>query len=154
MNIQGYEDYIIYPDGDIYSRKVNRYLIIKPSKDGYKRSSLHKNGTRKGFLVHRLIALHYIDNPDNKPHIDHIDGNPLNNNVENLRWVTKQENDNAFRTIQSNNTSGIKNVSYDKTTNKWRYDKKIFGERIQKLFKTKQEALWFKFTFELLHPQF
>ena len=53
---------------------------------------LYKNKKGKTFLVHRLIALTYIPNPENKPDINHIDGNPLNNNVPNLEWCTKTEN--------------------------------------------------------------
>ena len=63
-----------------------------------------KQNTRKGYLyvtikgrkysVHRLVALSYIHNPENKPEIDHIDGNALNNNVYNLRWATRKENEN------------------------------------------------------------
>ena len=53
---------------------------------------LRKEGKRKVFQVHRLIALTYIPNPDSKPDINHIDGNPENNNVDNLEWCTKKEN--------------------------------------------------------------
>lgn len=53
---------------------------------------LRKNKKRIMYLVHRLIALTYIPNPENKPQINHKDGNPLNNNVDNLEWVTQQEN--------------------------------------------------------------
>ena len=154
MNIQGYEDYIIYDDGDIYSRLSNRYLNPKPRKDGYKRVELCKNGDKKLFYIHRLVALHYIPNPDNKPYIDHIDGNKLNNNVKNLRWVTNQENCNAFQKKYSTNTSGIKNISYHKQSGGWVYNKNIFGKHITKYFKTKEEAISFKTEFESLHPQF
>lgn len=47
----------------------------------------------KKYYIHRLVAMAFIPNPDNKPEIDHIDGNPLNNHVDNLRWVTRQENE-------------------------------------------------------------
>lgn len=53
---------------------------------------LYKDKKRKVFLVHRLVALTYIPNSENKPDINHRDGNPLNNNVDNLEWVTKSEN--------------------------------------------------------------
>ena len=155
MNIQGYENYIIYDDGDIYSRNVNRYLSPnRTNKAGYNIVDLYKNGKYNKFKVHRLVALHYIPNPDNKPCVDHIDGNKLNNNVENLRWVTHQENDNAFRTINTNNTSGIKNITYCKKDNLWRYKKQIFGKLTRKYFKTKEEAIAFKTEFELLNPRF
>lgn len=49
-------------------------------------------GKRKSVLIHRLVALAFVSNKDNKPYVDHIDGNPLNNHYENLRWVTKKEN--------------------------------------------------------------
>ena len=154
MDIQGYENYIIYPDGDIYSRYTNIYLNPDTRKDGYKRVLLCKNGDSERFYIHQLVAIHYIPNPENKACVDHIDGNPSNNNVKNLRWVTKQENENAFRKKRTDNTSGIKNISYFKRDNKWDYRKQIFGKLIQRSFKTKNEAIWFKFTYELLNPRF
>lgn len=59
--------------------------------DAY-RVSLSKNGEVKRFLVHRLVALAFIPNPDKKPQVNHIDGNRKNNNSSNLEWVTRSEN--------------------------------------------------------------
>lgn len=61
-------------------------------KLGYVRVGLYKNCKIKHFLLHRLIAEAFIPNPYNKPYIDHIDGNPKNNNIDNLRWCTHKEN--------------------------------------------------------------
>ena len=61
---------------------------------GYKIISLWKNGTGKMFRVHRLVAAAFIPNPENKPCIDHIDGDRANDHADNLRWVTVKENQN------------------------------------------------------------
>lgn len=77
----------------------NGELIMKNQIiTGYKVVSLCKNNKMKLVKVHRLVAIAFIDNPDNKPQVNHIDGNKLNNNVDNLEWVTAQENSlHAFR---------------------------------------------------------
>lgn len=59
---------------------------------GYLKVELSKNKKRSSFKVHRLVAEAFIANPDNKPNINHKDGNPLNNKAENLEWCTQQEN--------------------------------------------------------------
>lgn len=81
-----------FKNADIITRKEK---IIRPGIDkfGYKRVALQLFGRpRKSFSVHRLVALHFIPNPDSKPFINHIDSNPSNNNVDNLEWCTQSEN--------------------------------------------------------------
>ena len=73
--------------------------ILKPYKNEYLMVNLFKNGKRTPFLIHRLVAEAFIPNIDNKPFIDHIDTNPSNNKIENLRWVTQKENLNNPLTI-------------------------------------------------------
>ena len=58
--------------------------IINGKKNGYCYAMLHKSGRNKNYLLHRLIAENFIPNIENKPNINHIDGNPLNNNIDNL----------------------------------------------------------------------
>ena len=88
------------------------------NKDGYLAVCAGGNESGKNTLVHRLVALAFIPNPKNKPFVDHIDNNRLNNNVENLRWCTNQEN--SFnRQAPKNNTSGVKGVYRNQKENKW-----------------------------------
>ena len=72
--------------------KEPKLQIANPNKHGYLSVSVSRNGIAKPYLAHRLIALAFIPNPDNKPDIDHIDTNRNNNAASNLRWCTKQEN--------------------------------------------------------------
>ena len=79
--------------GNVYNK--NRQL--KPFRNGnvYYRVSLNK----KKYSVHRIVALTFIENPDNKPYVDHINRNPIDNRAENLRWCTGSEN-NKNRTLK------------------------------------------------------
>lgn len=85
--------YQVRNDGKVYKRgKLVKPWIHKGRRSKYLRVSLTLNGKRIGYRVHRLVAQLYIPNPMNKPEVDHIDGNTFNNHVDNLRWVTSQEN--------------------------------------------------------------
>ena len=147
MEIQDYPNYLVYDDGRVYSKKRRIFLIPYIDRDGYHNVILCKDGKRKYFLVHRLVAIHYIPNPENKPQVDHIDRNPSNNHVSNLRWATPSEN-RQNTIVQKNNKSGIKNISYEKRDNCYRYVKVIRGNRHQKYFKTLEEAIAYKEEFE------
>jgi len=68
------------------------------NKKGYPIVYLRKNGKSHVLTVHRLVATAFIPNPDNKPQVNHIDGNKTNNYVDNLEWCTNSENmDHAIR---------------------------------------------------------
>jgi len=74
-----------------------RYLTPKIVKQGKRKERVmvemvKNNGKRFGGLVHRLIAQSFIPNPHNKSEVNHIDGNPINNKIDNLEWCTKAEN--------------------------------------------------------------
>ena len=114
--INDYENYEINACGSV--RKVKTKVVLKASlHKGYYRIGLCKNGKQKLFYVHKLIALSFIPNPDNKILIDHIDRDPLNNNVNNLRWCSRSENQ-INRGTMKNNKSSISGVR--KCGNKWR----------------------------------
>ena len=95
-DVVGYEDYFMAcSNGDIFSKRTNKILKQTTLKSGYATIAT-KIGGRQGknicFRVHRLIALTFIPNPNNKDFVNHIDGNKLNNNVDNLEWATPSEN--------------------------------------------------------------
>ena len=109
MEITDFTNYLIYDDGRVYSKKRDKFLKPQVKKKGYRFFNLYNDTNDKWFLIHRLVALHYIPNPENKPQVDHIDLNTSNNDVSNLRWVTREEQmDN--RSITTN--TGEKYISY------------------------------------------
>tara|TARA_R100000951_G_scaffold54046_1_gene45509 strand:+ start:131 stop:583 length:453 start_codon:yes stop_codon:yes gene_type:complete len=149
MEIQNFEDYLIYDDGVVFSEKRNIFLKTSKNKKGYEFVKLWKNSKGKNGYIHRLIAEHYLPKIEGKNYVDHIDGNKLNNNVSNLRWTTNIENCNNYKPIQKNNKSGHKNIS--KHQNGFLFQKKIYGKTYSKYHKNLNELLWYKFAILILY---
>jgi hypothetical protein len=84
------DDYEITRDGEVINKHTGKHLKPQKNGKGYYRVRIGK----KLMFVHRLVAEKYVPNPDNKPQVNHIDGNKLNNSADNLEWVTNQENRN------------------------------------------------------------
>ena len=91
-DIKGYEGlYQVSNLGNVKSLKTNKNLYYSKSRN-YLRVGLNKNGVRRGFSIHRLVAQAFIPNPKNKPCVNHKDCNPKNNCVDNLEWCTHKYN--------------------------------------------------------------
>jgi len=111
MDIVGFPNYLIYEDGKVWG-KWGKGRFMKPAinNQGYYFVNIrNSNKEGKNKLIHRLIAEHYIPNPENKSYVDHIDNCRRNYNITNLRWCSRQENQwNTKKSIK--NKTGIKGV--------------------------------------------
>ena len=95
--VEGYE-YLYQVSNTGFVKSIARYgtkgkiMIPLDNGKGYLRIKLSKNNFAKRVMLHRIIAKAFIPNPENKPYINHIDGNKKNNSIENLEWCTQKEN--------------------------------------------------------------
>lgn len=110
-------DYLILDDGRLYSLKANRFLKGKIDNIGYQvyRLAIYNEQTnKKGKMLyaHRLVAEYFLDNPDNFPIVHHKDGNKLNNQVNNLEWITQKDNYQAY--LNNNKRGKVKSPKYYK----------------------------------------
>ncbi len=133
--IDGYNNYLISDMGRVKSLKTNRFL--KPvDRWGYNKVALFNKGKRKDINIHRLVAIHFIPNIDNKKCVDHINRNRKDNRVKNLRWATYSEN-----RLNTKYPKGC--VCKDHTTYYCQYFIKR-KEWKRKFFKTREEAEEFR----------
>lgn len=94
------ENYSINEKGEIKNNITKKILSPSINKDsGYYQIDLWKNNKSRKYTLHRLVANNFIPNLENKPTVDHIDGNRLNNNISNLRWATYSEQNSRFNTF-------------------------------------------------------
>lgn len=90
--IPGYHNYLLSKEGLVFSIKKGIILSARYTTKGYLQVDLHTDKNKKTFYIHRLVAESFIPNPENKPQVNHLDGNKSNNNVCNLDWATAKEN--------------------------------------------------------------
>ena len=116
--IDGCKNYQVSWWGRVRNAKTGRILKACVSSNTYLTLNLSKMGKAKSFSVHVLVAREWVENPDNKRCVDHIDGNKTNNHYENLRWATHSENGRNQKN-QTNTSSVYKGVYLHKPTKKW-----------------------------------
>ena len=128
--IDGYNNnYSISNKGNVKNNNTDKILKPRLGRHGYYRLNLRLNKKQKTVEIHRLVAMAFIPNPDNKSCVDHINNNIIDNNINNLRWATHKEN-NYNQKLSKANTSGVKGVHYDKRKKKWIASIKLDGIKI------------------------
>ena len=94
--------YLVSNTGEVKNKKTGRRMMGS-KVNGYRFVNFHPNtkAPKMNRLIHRMVAQTFLDNPDNKPVVNHKDTNILNNHVDNLEWVTYKENMNTEETIKN-----------------------------------------------------
>lgn len=145
--ITDYPNYEVSDAGEV--RNVSTGKVLKTWLcDGYHKVMLCPG--KKNMKVHRLVALHFIENPDNKPCVDHIDRDKTNNHVSNLRWATNSENglNTGYFKMKTDGTHHIK-ITACQT-----FCVEITGRTaVSKTFKTLDEAIAFRDQFMADNPR-
>lgn len=144
-DIKGYEDiYKISDNGEIWSKdrvcidtmgrkrfRKGQKIIPDIAPSGYYRVTLAKYGCKKQKYLHRLLAEHFLPNPENKPQINHKDGNKLNCDLSNLEWVSVQENViHAYKNGLINHTRGENHPNFGKFGSESKKAKKVKATNI------------------------
>lgn len=131
-----YPNYSVSNLGNIRNDKTGRILKSK-LHNGYPSVELGKSNQK---TIHRLVAIYYIENPNNYLEVDHIDRNKLNNNLSNLRWCSRSQNQ-QNKNKQLNCSSIYRGVTFDKSKDRW-YARKRMNCKYYHLgsYKTEKEA--------------
>lgn len=137
--IAEFPGYFISNFGRVWSDKMDGRLLRHRVRSGYLSVDLCKDSVRTSKLIHRLVATAFVPNPENKPCVDHIDGDRQNNIVTNLRFCTHAENG-WNRGSQPGSSSKYVGVSWYKPSNKWEAKIKIDGNNKHLGIFTDEEA--------------
>ena len=118
---------IAHVDGSItkpYYKKVKRTF---GTRNRLSRNRMEVSVGGKNYKVHRIIAAAFLEGFNNLPAVDHIDGDPSNNRIDNLRMVTNIKNHQAFKKKKEGCSSQFRGVHWDKVKKKWRASCKAIG---------------------------
>ena len=143
--INDFDQYRIYQDGRVWSCRRKILLKAQINRDGYKHVTLYKDKDRcqHTIKIHRLVAEHFIDNPENKEMVDHIDRNKTNNMYWNLRWATRSENQ-RNTTVRKDSKLCEKYIGFEKSTNRFVVRVQNRNHKIHTRFKTLDEAIEYR----------
>lgn len=140
-SVSGYINYQVSNIGRVRNCITGKILAQRLRPDGYKDLGLTNDDGKKTLRVHVLVANEFLEKPDTTETlvVDHIDRDKTNNQVNNLRWVTRSQNNmNSSKTTKFT-SSRYKGVSYEK--NKWRAYIRLNGKKLHLgMFETENEA--------------
>ena len=140
--------YEVSDAGEVRNVVTGKMLKGGLNSHGYPRVMLYPG--RKRMSVHRLVAVCFIENPENKPFVDHIDRDRTNNRITNLRWATQSENaqNTDYWVRKTDGTHHIKVTAYQT------FQVQIQGRTaVSKNFATLNEAIAFRDQFMVEHPR-
>ena len=118
-NIVNFPNYQISTFGNCKNVITGRILKPSISPQGYLQVVLMNDGDRSTKTVHKMVAIAFLENPENKRCVDYIDRCRANNHISNLRFATDSENQHNI-SIKSNNTSGVTGVFFHRAAQKWK----------------------------------
>ena len=127
-SINGFINYQVSNIGRVRNVKTGRIFNQNLDTNGYCYVKLRQDNEPTNCRLQRLVAKEFLDNPQNKPFVDHIDRNKLNNCINNLRWATNQENQMNSTKTKNKKTSKYKGFSWFKACNKWKAQIKLNGK--------------------------
>ena len=130
-DISDYDNYEVSTLGNVRNKKTGR--VLKAANIGGYYSVGLSCGKTKSYSVHQLVAQAFLENTENKPQVNHIDKNGLNNKVSNLEWVTNKEN-------SIHRSNGVKQTTNQKLTI-WRIDV-TSGEKLEKYNSIEDASKW------------
>ena len=137
--ILGYENYSIDTNGKVFSQNSDKTKVSTEDRHGYEIVNLSSHGKRKTFRVHRLVAMHFLDDYSEELVVDHINGTRADNRIENLRMCSMDQNKRGYRRQQG--ASRWRGVS--KRRGAWRASICIGGKHLYKEGKDeKLLAIW------------
>jgi len=149
--------YFVDINGVVYSGARGKIKVLKPNlhPEGYLQVILMIEKQRKAFLIHRLVALTFLEQPEGKPFINHIDCNKMNNNIENLEWCSSKENSQHASRMgrlvpsygEKNGRAKLKYNQIDtikKSKKTYRALAREYGVSINTIYKVKNNVSWLK----------